>query len=100
MLAATDRVASVAEHWLEQFERALVAPQDDALRALFHADAYWRDVLALTWRIRTTSGRESLVANIRAQARRVRASGFSLDPRRTAPREVVRAGTKAIEALV
>ncbi|MET0471791.1 MAG: hypothetical protein ABWZ93_13125, partial [Xanthobacteraceae bacterium] len=54
--AETESVATSVDHWLAQFERALAQPDMVLLRALFHADSHWRDVLALTWHIRTISG--------------------------------------------
>ncbi len=90
-------LVSVANHWLGRFEAALRSRDSARLQSLFHADSHWRDVLALTWRIRTLSGARSLVAALLdAQAG---ATGFSVDPVRTPPRPVTRAGTKCIEAL-
>ena len=85
--------------WLAEFERALAGTDDTALRPLFHPDAYWRDALALTWRIQTFSGRDDVVAALGKYAKEARAASFGLDSRRTAPRQVTRAGTKAIEAI-
>jgi thioredoxin reductase len=56
-------------------------------------------VLALTWQIRTISGRDAVLRELAAHARRARPSGFKIDPHRTAPRNVTRAGTDAIEAI-
>ena len=54
--AETDSVATAVDRWLAQFERALAERDDVLLATLFHADSHWRDVLALTWDIRTVSG--------------------------------------------
>jgi len=83
--------------WLDEFQRSLAAPDGAPLRALFHADSYWRDVIALTWRIQTVSGGDGVVAALRKHAKQC---SFELDLRRTAPREVARAGTKAVEAIL
>jgi putative flavoprotein involved in K+ transport len=100
MLArAEDTVATVAESWLARFERALAAPDRSALAALFHADSHWRDVLALTWRIETFDGADAIVRELPRHAARARPLGFRIDPHRTAPRHVTRAGTEAIEAI-
>jgi putative flavoprotein involved in K+ transport len=86
-----------AERWLEQFERAL---GDEAhLGALFHPGCHWRDLLALTGHIHTESGREAVLAALGEHAGRARPTGFIVDPGRTAPRKVMRAGTDAIEAI-
>jgi cation diffusion facilitator CzcD-associated flavoprotein CzcO len=95
MLARADSVATTAESWLAQFERALAAPSRARLKTLFHADSHWRDVLALTWHIKTVSGADAILRELAA----ARPTGFRLDPHRTAPRNVTRAGTDAIEAI-
>ena len=88
-----------AERWLAQFEQALRAPDDKPLRALFHADSHWRDVLALTGSIRTVSGTTAHLPELKHRAAQRGARNFRLDPSRTAPRQVMRAGTDAIEAI-
>src|SRR6185503_9368518 len=81
--------------WLSKFESALAQRDEAALRALFHVDGHWRDVLASGWRIRTVSGVDSIVRELpRAEAR-----NFRLDPARTAPRPVKRAGEECVEAI-
>jgi len=97
MLAKTESIEADAQDWLARFEQAL-APGDDALPTLFHPDSYWRDALALTWDIRTVHGAAAIARELRAHARAA-PSGFRLDPQRTAPRAVTRAGTRAIEAI-
>jgi thioredoxin reductase len=99
MLARADTVATIAENWLAQFERALAAPSRARLKTLFHADGHWRDVLALTWHIKTVSGAEAILRELATHAGRARPTGFRLDPHRSAPRNVRRAGTDAIEAI-
>jgi cation diffusion facilitator CzcD-associated flavoprotein CzcO len=98
MLAEIEPIATEADRWLAQFEEALAQP-GDLLGELFHHDSYWRDVLALTWRIRTICGSDRICQELRAQAGRIRPSHFRTDPDRTAPRRVRRAGTDAIEAI-
>ena len=99
VLAYPETLATAAQNWLDRFERALAAPDDVALASLFVADGYWRDLLALTWRIQTIAGSPTIAPALRRDAARARASGFALDPDRTAPRRVTRAGTEAIEAI-
>src|SRR5256885_12715874 len=99
MLARADTVAMIAESWLARFEAALAAPGRPGLERLFHADSHWRDVLALTWHIRTVSGVDAILGELIAHAGRARPTGFRTDPRRTAPRQATRAGTETIEAI-
>jgi len=90
--------AAVAQ-WLARFEKGLSAADDFLLKSLFHADSHWRDVLALTWRIQTVSGRDDVVAALRTDLGCARPSGFAIDPGRTPLRRVTRAGTETIEAI-
>jgi putative flavoprotein involved in K+ transport len=99
MLAGTETLATIVDHWLARFGQALERSDEGLLRGLFAADSHWRDVLALTWTIRTVSGVEAIAGELIAHARRARAVGFKIDASRTAPRHVTRAGTKCIEAI-
>ncbi len=99
MPAGGETLTSLAANWLSQFERALAETDGVLLERLFHADSHWRDVLALTWHIRTVSGLDAIVAELQAHAGRARPSGFRTDSDRTAARYVTRAGTNAIEAI-
>jgi len=99
LLARTDTVATIAESWLAQFDQALAAPGRARLKTLFHPDSLWRDVLALTWHIKTVNGSDAILRELATHADRARPTGFKIDPHRTAPRNVTRAGTDAIEAI-
>src|SRR3982075_4116795 len=99
MLDKTDDISVAADHWLAQFEDALAKPDDSALKALFHPDSYWRDVLALSWNVQTINGAEAILKELQALAGRAAPSGFAIDPDRAPPRKVTRAGTSAIEAI-
>ena len=68
MLARTENLATVAQNWLAQFERALGNADAALLKTLFHPDGYWRDVLALTWQIATVHGLDRIVEGLQAQA--------------------------------
>jgi len=96
---AAQEIGKVVADWLGQFERALSAADESRLEALFHTDSHWRDVLALTWRIDTLSGREAVVAGLTAHAAKARPVDLAIDPNRTPPRRVTRAGTETIEAI-
>jgi hypothetical protein len=90
MLARTETIATIADHWLAQFERALAEPDDVLLKTLFHPDSHWRDVLALTWQIRTVNGLDAILRELKAHIGQVRPTGFRTDPHRTPPRHVTR----------
>jgi cation diffusion facilitator CzcD-associated flavoprotein CzcO len=99
MLDKTDDISVAADSWLAQFEDALAKPDGGALKTQFHSDSYWRDVLALSWNLQTTNGRDAILKTLKTQAGRAAPSGFAIDPDRRAPRQVTRAGTHAIEAI-
>jgi cation diffusion facilitator CzcD-associated flavoprotein CzcO len=99
VLARTENIITLVENWLARFERALAQTDELALETLFHPDSYWRDVLALTWQIRTFSGLDSVLRELKAFARRAKPTGVQIDPHRTSPRYVTRAATEAVEAI-
>src|SRR4029453_17719879 len=99
MLAREETIATVAASWLAQFENALAEHNGVLLKTLFHPESHWRDVLALTWHIRTVSGLDVILKELKAHVSRANPTGFRIDPHRTAPRYVTRAGTNAIEAI-
>ena len=84
---------------LREFEVLLRNPTIDLLKTLFHPDSHWRDVLALTWHIQTVNGLDAILRELKAHIGRAHPTGFRTDPHRTAPRNVTRAGTNAIEAI-
>ncbi len=95
-----EELSAVVARWLADFEKALRAPDDasiKALSALFRPDAHWRDLLALTWRVGTVSGAAKVIEGLKRHGAGV--GGFEIDPGRTPPRRVTRAGTDVIEAI-
>ena len=99
MLDKTEDIAVFAETWLTQFESALGEASDDALKLLFLPDSFWRDVLALSWKLQTLNGAGAILKQLRPLARRAVARNFRIDPDRAAPRRLTRAGTSSIEAI-
>jgi len=97
--AEAESPTAAVEDWLAQLERALTGPDVSPLKALFHPDSYWRDVLALTWRIETLEGRDAILKELTAHVVRAKPTGFRIARGRTAPRCVTRAGTNAVEAI-
>lgn len=99
MLDKTEDISVAAESWLAQFETALAAPDESALKSLFHRDSFWRDVLALSWNLQTFNGRDALLRELTACISAAKPSAFRIDPDRAPPRRVSRAGTPCIEAI-
>jgi cation diffusion facilitator CzcD-associated flavoprotein CzcO len=99
MLDKTDDISVSAESWLTQFETALTDADTPTLKALFLADSYWRDVLALSWNLQTLNGADAILKELPDLARRTSPKNFQIAPDRAAPRRVMRAGISSIEAI-
>ncbi len=99
MLDRTDAAETSAGNWLAQFQSALAQPGSVPLATLFHPDSHWRDVLALTWDLRTVSGRNAILEELTTHAGRAAPTGFRIALDRAAPRRVKRAGAEVIEAI-
>ena len=82
--AEAESAATAAENWLVRFERALSDPDSGLLKTLFHPDSYWRDVLALTWDIRTVEGLDAILREMREHVGRAKPTGFRIARHRTA----------------
>jgi putative flavoprotein involved in K+ transport len=98
MLDKTDDIALAARDWLLAFEAAL-STDAAALNQLFHADSYWRDVLALSWNLQTINGAAEILVELKRLAPEAALQKLRIDPDRAAPRWVARAGTNAVEAI-
>jgi cation diffusion facilitator CzcD-associated flavoprotein CzcO len=100
MLDRTDDIAASAANWLAEFERALETSDERALRPLFHPESYWRDALALSWKLQTLNGADAILKQLPALAAQRAPYRFLIDPDRARPRRVRRAGTETIEAII
>jgi putative flavoprotein involved in K+ transport len=96
---STDPAAGAAAQWLTAFEDALRRRDPSAAAALFVPDGHWRDVLAFTWHMRTMNGVPAIRDALHDTLASTQPGSFHLDPERTPPRWVSRAGTQAIEAM-
>ena len=94
-----ESVSAAVTRWLAEFEQALAAGDAAALEALFLPVSHWRDLLAFTWRVTTVSGAPAIATSLKQHAGDKAASSFRIDPARTAPGVVMRAGTRTIEAF-
>jgi cation diffusion facilitator CzcD-associated flavoprotein CzcO len=97
MLDRTKDISISAQAWLDQFERAL--GKAEALDDLFLIESYWRDVLALSWNLKTIAGHAAIASELTALSPKAAPSNFKIAATRAPPRWVTRAGTNTIEAI-
>jgi putative flavoprotein involved in K+ transport len=71
--------SAAARQWFAAFDAALQGRDIDAATALFTDDAYWRDLVAFTWNIRTQEGPAAIRDMLAARLADVQPSGFALD---------------------
>ena len=86
--------------WLIGFEVALASGDAAALAGLFQADGIWRDVVALSWHLRTTVERTAVAEALIQEGALTKPKGFRIAEDRTPPRWVIRAGTDTLESLI
>ena len=91
--------AEAVSRWLSRFEQALAASASSALSNLLLPEAHWRDLVALSWRVKTVSGAAAISAALTQDAKGQAPTGFQIDPLRSAPRIVKRAGVEVVEAF-
>lgn len=88
-----------AEGWLAAFEAALLSRDAARIRALFHRDCHWRDILAFTWHLTPLEGRDTVAERLAAEQEHTGANGFHVPPGRKPPRFVKRLGIESVEAI-
>jgi putative flavoprotein involved in K+ transport len=71
--------AGKVRHWLTAFERHLAAGESAAAAALFEEGAFWRDMVAFTWNIKTMEGPAQIADCLTATLARVRPQHFQIE---------------------
>ncbi|MFI0465816.1 NAD(P)-binding domain-containing protein [Saccharopolyspora sp. 5N102] len=62
--------------WLNRFESALAAGDARQAAEMFAADSYWRDLVSLTWNIKTVEGREGIAHMLESCLAHTAPAGF------------------------
>ena len=75
-MTASEATAT-ASAWLKTLGAALAAGDAAAAATLFGDECYWRDLVALTWNIRTVEGRDAIAAMLAATLPASRPYGFA-----------------------
>jgi putative flavoprotein involved in K+ transport len=97
---ATLEPVKATESWLSAFDAAARKADASAAAALFSDECHWRDLVALTWNIETSSGRDAIEAALGRTFGTMKPRGFRIAAGRTPPRVVSRAGVQCIEAII
>lgn len=69
----------VVQEWLERFSAALGKGDTNATLALFHEDAYWRDMLTFTWNIFTAEGKPAIQTMLKSTCPHVEPHSWRLE---------------------
>jgi cation diffusion facilitator CzcD-associated flavoprotein CzcO len=87
------------ERWLAAFESALNSRDLAQIGDLFHQDCHWRDILAFTWDLSASEGRENVAGALAAAQASTAARQFHLPPGRKPPKQTRRLGRECIEVI-
>ena len=98
-------IRNEVDNWLLSFNNAISRKNSNKnpvtnLDKLFFEDSHWRDILALSWKIQTISGKQNIIKKLNDKILDFTARDFSIDLERTSPREVIRAGKNVIEVIL
>ena len=98
-------ITNQIDEWLINFNQAISSKVNketaiELLEELFFDDSHWRDLLALTWKIQTLSGKNNIINKVYESVLNVQAQGFLVDKNRAQPREVSRADKTVIEVIL
>lgn len=69
---------TIAQQWLSSLESQLTRPDALNIADLFHAESWWRDMLALDWDMRTVRTATEIQHFLSTQQRKAKLSGFRL----------------------
>ena len=93
-------ILSNIDAWLDRFNGAAQQCDSQVISELFEPDSHWREIIALTWGISTTSGAQAIGTSLAAALHQFKAHHFEIDPAREAPQLAERAGIKVVEAFL
>ena len=98
-------IRSEVDNWLKSFNESILQQKnkDESIKILsnlFFEDSHWRDILALTWKIQTVSGKSKIIEDLYNNILDVSAKDFQIDQERTPLREVIRGGKSVIEVIL
>jgi putative flavoprotein involved in K+ transport len=83
--------SAIASGWLSEFSGHLERGDIEQAVAQFAPECYWRDLVSLTWNIRTQEGPQAIRAMLQAQLAQVQPSRFTLEGEATEADGVIEA---------
>jgi len=96
-ITATHR--EIVNNWLSRFEIAVNNSSYNLIAELFLDDSHWRDLLAISGRVKTLTGINNITNELLSHLSGNRLSSFMIDPDRVQPRFATRSGRRVLEAL-
>ncbi len=90
---------AAAQRWLDDFASAMASGDAARIAPLFADECHWRDILAFTWNLHTTSGAAAIARRMAPSCSKTAFGAPQLAKGRTPPRLVTRAGVAAIETI-
>lgn len=73
-------VASRTQDVLDNFNAAVESGDIDRVAALFATDSYWRDLIAVSWNLKTVEGPEGVADMLRSQLDHTQPGKFAMQP--------------------
>ena len=71
--------SNLARQWLADLSGAIASGEFQAAAALFGQECYWRDLISLTWNIKTSEGRDAIAQMLAATVPQAAPGPFVLD---------------------
>jgi len=97
-VVAVETPTTIASEWLRQFGEALEERDTERAADLFMAEGWWRDLLALTWDLRTFHGAKAIGAALGRTLAAAEPRHFHLEPAR-APAVTGTGASRTLEAF-
>ena len=69
----------IAQQWLDDFESSLTQRDIARVLSLFGEECYWRDLIAFTWNLKTSEGKDEIQSMLAATLEHVAPSRWQLD---------------------
>lgn len=80
---------SALQKWLDSFTQSLGKSDIESTLRLFVDDCYWRDLVSMTWNIKTMEGKESIKSMLQSQLAKTKPTNFKADGEATSNDDVI-----------